>query len=173
MTDKQTCCFKQCNVQSVPLQTDRSFGFFCDGKKYPWRKAAARNGLKIYFFLFLHRRPWNEQSIWNFYYKNKERNCCPEIKPGAKYHLASAVVINASSLSIKWHQVGRLRRRHELLLCQHDESWSAGQGAHFKFYLDKTRQVVLNLSGKIMRRSPRFPAHLAEAPSEELLVEDL
>ena len=29
-----------------------SFGFFCDGKKIPWRKAAARNGLKIYFLLF-------------------------------------------------------------------------------------------------------------------------
>lgn len=42
MMDKQTCCFKQC----------RSFGFFCDGKKNPWRKAAARNGLKIYFLLF-------------------------------------------------------------------------------------------------------------------------
>ena len=64
---------------------------------------------------FLHRRPWNEQSIWNFYCKNNERNYCPEIKPGAKCHLASVVVINASSLSKKWHQVGRLRRRHELL----------------------------------------------------------
>lgn len=157
----------QCHFRQTGL-----LGSSVTGRKILGAKQQRETDLNI-LSSFLRRRPWNEQSIWNFYYKNNERNCCPEIKPGAKCHLGSVVVINASSLSKKWHQVGGLRRRHELLLCQHDESWSAGQGAHFKFYLDKTRQVVLNLSGKIMRRSPRFPAHLAEAPSEELLVEDL
>ena len=34
-----------------------------------------------HFFFFLHRLPWNERNIWNFYSKNKERNCSLEANP--------------------------------------------------------------------------------------------
>lgn len=115
-----------------------------------------------YTFFFLHRRPWNEQSIWSFYYKNNERNCCPEIKPVANCRLASVVVIHASLLSEKWHQVGRRRRRHELLPTSARWELIRGPGrvgarissfipvlvTTSSMLLDKTRHVVQNFGGK-------------------------